>query len=1248
MRAFWRLAGRLLLSLALGVGWLAFLAIVLLWVGEKSGWLAVLVRDALASAAGSFGADLEVDRAELDWFGLGLALDGVRLGSDGDALELEKVELDFRLTDGGGVRLERVDLAGGHLRLSPWLWHGFEGFSSRISRSGAVADRSQGAPVLTVRGLQVDVDSARLGRVPIGLVDLSLARDADRNTILSGHLLPNLAGSQASSGEVFLEGRQLADGGLELRARGRELPISTAYLPPDTELEFLRAWKPSGRLAIEAEALLHLDGRSSSRGTARIVLADGSLLAGGTHPLGEMRVETEIELSSPAGGALRDPDAWRARAEGSGRFRATPVRAVARFGREPDSEDLAQLSLHAPEVTLGRELLELFGDTPANRVRWNAFDARGKAELAVGARLHADYRLGEPLAGSVGLGFEVGFAGEGGLTYHGWPSERGTLDLGFPLPVDGARGSLVFAFDPRRTRPALLGLVGLSGESANGPIECYGTIASHPVDAPRDAPGRGAPEIDLHLASPRLAIDENVHQALTGLSGVIAEKELWDAYHPAGGSASIDLRLFRSVDMELVSTTLEVGLEDVGLSWTDLPMPLSRARGTVRFASDGHREYGLGLALTAGLRSAQNLVLAVRRQSDPRARRGDSRFGDVHLLDVSVTRMSLSGDDKQILVGRYPVIGSAMDEMQPRGFADVEYRRVQHAPGAPLRTTSEVSAREVQIQPRQFQMITTGVRGRVLVDALEPTVVETPAPVGNGTPPAPVERVDTRLMPLVGTWGQDVQVAFFADFTEDRVQIFGAGVDPTNKGLLGALGQAVQTPDTGGEVDMTALGARGPVDFTGVIELAREPEAETRKTGRLFLRGNTLESGDLKLGELRGVLDWNDDVIRGERLSARLADTPVELRELSFSTSTQGYRLDTRIDAENLPLDRAHLRSFMDASTLDALLGELHWRGRVDIEGGRLTLTGPRQGEGRLEFRGTVIPNDMFVQLGLPLSIRSATAIIDELILEGGRVRGVGRIEDLFGRIADRELGPARLLVTYVEPRLSIEDVSGELEGGRLLPLGGTAERGGTAFSIDLEEPFPFQLALELRDVEVAGLLRGLFPSNVSTRGRLSCALRLVGNTENLLGIEGSGSFLIEETRMWSVPVFRALFSQLGFDDTAVFDRMATNVRVRDGVVEMNDIAVHSPLLQLVGEGKLDFDGSLDHELEVRYALVDRLGPFTRLLYSIQNKLLSVAIRGDMSRPEVVLRNPLSAIFGLGGRERALPLPAYTPLPPRF
>ena len=51
----------------------------------------------------------------------------------------------------------------------------------------------------------------------------------------------------------------------------------------------------------------------------------------------------------------------------------------------------------------------------------------------------------------------------------------------------------------------------------------------------------------------------------------------------------------------------------------------------------------------------------------------------------------------------------------------------------------------------------------------------------------------------------------------------------------------------------------------------------------------------------------------------------------------------------------------------------------------------------------------------------------------------------------------------------------------------------------------------------------------------------------------------------------------------------------------------------------------------------------------VQNKLLSVAIRGDMARPEIAIRNPFSSLFGGGsGDKRPLPLPPWASLPPRF
>ena len=100
--------------------------------------------------------------------------------------------------------------------------------------------------------------------------------------------------------------------------------------------------------------------------------------------------------------------------------------------------------------------------------------------------------------------------------------------------------------------------------------------------------------------------------------------------------------------------------------------------------------------------------------------------------------------------------------------------------------------------------------------------------------------------------------------------------------------------------------------------------------------------------------------------------------------------------------------------------------------------------------------------------------------------------------------------------------------------------------------------------------------------------------------------------------------------------------------MKMQRMLVKSNLLTLVGDGVIDFEGGLEHDLEVRYGLIDHLGPLTQLLYKIQNSFLRVSIRGDMSRPEVVLKGLFSQFVAPPRDSHLLPLPPLSGLPTRF
>jgi hypothetical protein len=189
-----------------------------------------------------------------------------------------------------------------------------------------------------------------------------------------------------------------------------------------------------------------------------------------------------------------------------------------------------------------------------------------------------------------------------------------------------------------------------------------------------------------------------------------------------------------------------------------------------------------------------------------------------------------------------------------------------------------------------------------------------------------------------------------------------------------------------------------------------------------------------------------------------------------------------------------------------------------------------------------------------------------------------------------------------------------------------------------------------MSDVRVDRLLKGVFHSTIADKGRLDVGLRLKGKPADVLGVTGSGWLSLDEGQLWSIPVMRELFGQLGFDQTAIFRSMRARFQIRDGVVAVSEVKVLSDLLNLVGSGELDFDGRLDYDLEVRYGLIDRLGPINKILYWFNNNLWRIAIRGDMDRPVVVIRNTLfEFLMGFEEREaRALPLPGFAPTPERF
>lgn len=1239
MRAPFRLALRLVTGAILIVGWLALFLAIALFAAEKSGFLTSYVRDAARSRMGSIGDDLTIREVRWCWFESAIALEGIDIGPHSEWLHVDAARLDFELFADGGPRVHSCELQGGRVRISRAFVDAFQSSAGDITVPGHLASGPRAVPSIRIEDLDIELETSHFGVLPIGHVDALLRADPRGRPELWGRIVPSLAGSAAESGKIFLHGK-LGEGDLfEVRATATHLPIGTDYLPSGTDLEVVRQYDPRGTFELDAAGIIGLDGKFDPRVHAQMQIHDGSLRLGadGRH-VENVALDLETWWTPSSLDKAFDPRAWRVESRLHGSIEGSDYDVVGFVGPDAGAGALAKAWIHAARLPIGSALLDMCGNTPSVTEAWRVFEPRGACEAWIGARIPSDFQRGEDPLRKVQLFGAAHFDGRAGMTYHGFAHTTGVRDSGFPLPLEKVSGDLVCALNRTRLRPLKVALVDLSGDSGSSLITAKGLVQSHAVDVPPFSPGYGYSEFDLDLATKGLAVDDRLRRALEGLSGSLPPATTWEPFQPRGGSVDVEFRIAHTVEMPFAGIDLDVQFHDVALAWRELPIPVTPTRARLTFEYDGHAEKGLGFALDGSLQTAPRLHLAGRLQSDSSATLGqvEKHIDDCELFQVEVERVSLTGDDQKTLVAHHPEIGAEMDEMAPKGFANVSFGRVRAARDAITSTRVEVTPRDpVQLTPKRFQMITSAVHGRVLVGSDR---------AANGA-----ENVRSRLMPLVGTWGANVPIAFTARFPERTVTVCGAGIDPSSKSLLGSLRQAMSSPGSV-PVDMTSVQVKGAIDFVGEIKIGDTPTAKNVGNYRFFVHDSELATADgFALDHLRGELKIQNEELYGENLSAWLANTPVSLRDTRLESSPEGFRLETRFDATGVPIDRDHLGAFVDPKTLDALLDGLNWRGTLDVRDGRIVVSVPTEGSGRLEFSGAVVPHDMSIQLGLPISVSRASAKFEKLIYEGGRVRAIVHIDDFDGLVADRELSSASMSLTYVEPKLSVENLAGRLEGGQILPLGADASRRGTVFSIALRPPFDFQLALGLKSVEAGALLRGLFPSDMATRGRIDADLRLSGDMDHLLGIAGSGSIKVLESRLWSVPVFRALFAQLGLDDTAVFDSMATNVFVRDGSVEMRDITLRSPLLQLVGSGALDFDGGLKYDLEVRYDLIDRLGPFTRILYSIQNKLLSVAIRGDMARPEIIFENPFTSLFGRRDRDkRPLPLPPWAPLPPRF
>lgn len=1228
------------------VGCALLVLFALAFIFERTGGVERLVRRQLQAAiAHEPGLRANFDRLSIDWFGPGATVEGLTIQGAGGALELTHAELvlDARHP---AAPVTAIEVRGGRLVFT-------EGFIAALGRAAAppsdeeydpdYVEEPTAFPLINVLDFDFALGGDAWGGGPLELGRGSALVEGDGQRVLATGTIALLTDAGATAPLFFRADLDRSVGGavaLDAAARGLVLESRGSrlrrFLPPGWQGVDMRATASldlTGRFPLDAALPPELD--------VRYQITDGYLRASEDLPA--------IEALSLDGALMLEPaapgDDWRDRARGEGRL-AAAIAGEALVGHV-DLQPGGQLGAHAfgEQLTLSdRRLAELgFAEDHVVRQEWSALALDGRADVRAGVRLG----LAAP-ADTLELALSVVLDGESRAQYNGF-IQPGIPREGIPLPVDQIGGAVVAVFDMGLPQPTLVGILDVVGQHGTGPVRANGMIASPRV---QPAPGEPVnPDMDLVLEVTDRALDETLRKALAGTQGT---RWIWDAFQPAGGVAQGRVALRSRPELGGLTALVNLHVEDSGMRWEEFPLDLAvdaldldllwapvagmnlggwpfRALGA-RFEAVGHSASVEALTLRGMVREASF--------EGPEEITG---LAPLSYVRVEAPGLALRGRDFDELGVILPAVQEIGATLGTKGRVDVVY--VDGAPGgtAPRESRLELTPRTAELLPEGFPMVTRDVRGRV-------TMASETTRAANG------ERVPTGvwLAHLVGGWAGGMRVGGTYTATMEagapgRFQFVAGGLDPANSALLGALasGQGSET----NQASTQGVNVDGRFDLTGELVIAEE-----RATPSLdvHLRGNRFSKEALVVDDLQGSLRIADGRIDGERVSGRLAQTELVLNDVRFvfdeAARTGDEYFSTRLSAQDVPLDAEHLAPFLEPEALTTLFEEFAWSGRINFDGVRLGLARAADGRESTYLTGRILARDTRINLGAPVEIATAEIQVQEFVLEGGRARAWGTVADLSASLARRAVDNGSFLFSYVDQRLTVQGLETDFAGGKLRSLGG---RSATSIAVDLAPPYHMAVSMELEDVDAGPLLEDAFgatrQSGARNEGKFDASLRFEAVPGDILAANGAGWLRVREGRLWSIPVFRELFTQLGFDTTAVFDSMRTSFTIQDGALQLSEMRAHSPLLVLVGDGQLDMNGEMSFDLEVRYSLVDKLGPLRYIVYWFQNNILRVEIRGDLHRPVVLLRNAFFDIFKSKYKAKPrLPLPYPDPLPARF
>lgn len=725
------------------------------------------------------------------------------------------------------------------------------------------------------------------------------------------------------------------------------------------------------------------------------------------------------------------------------------------------------------------------------------------------------------------------------LSYHGFGPED--QRAAFPLPVVDAEGRVHLRDD----------IVSIEGVRARIAPEAGGGEVT--IEGRVDPSYSGPEQTSIDLHAPRLQFTQALRTALGAL--VRDDGALYDQFQPEG-AAEVRLRIRPTPD---AASTWQVLVSPLGAKarWQGFPLPLENVTGSILARSEG-----LQIELDADYRGG---TAALRgKLMAPLDQPGALSLGSIDLRILG-RGVPLDDDLRQSTSALAPKLMGVWTELDPRGKADTSLHVRRDDQDAELLYDLTLDLADGAALPHSFPLPISRARGQIFVHGRgERIEVQVDGVRGR----LQEKTANPAELAVVGTLhtGPD-------GYREDLTAVVrGLDLDPELGAVLeatGAIGQgAWDVLRPSGEIDLIlrqqSADGQTQRSYTALLSKARSdaemlPMPATDVSGELRVEGGAMRFSDLRARMGGATVICSDGYVGEAEGGGRT--------EAAFTVSSQGF-----------PLDDSFARLFvgpMRQSVLDRQM-----RGTLDINGLRLRFLLPQDGSDQpLEtvMQGSVRALDVELLLGARLQQMNGNIRIDEshITRDGGSIQGALTRASLrlFGHGLDD--GAAEFRIEPQSVALRALDLS--FHGGKV--RGRTTDQDSLTyrFAAAPETEGTLSADLEFSGLAVRDFLQQCGLTNTPYHGTASGKVAL----ERLYGYDfvdaqGSGELEVRDGNLGAVPLFTAIYALMAEKNRPRFESLKASFDVRDRKVQMQELALSSPLVTVRGGGSMTMGGYVD------------------------------------------------------------------------